>query len=244
MKVNGRSPLGTKILLGGFALFSLYANAQNSDPPEKPAYMVGKGRYFGTLTFSLDQRLAENEDQLIRFVIDQDRLNYRIVGSAGYSYKDNHTFGLGFGYGREREEITFEDENGEEVTSKSLEQGFSLVPTFRNFVPLGNGKLQILVQTELNLTYGESLERVFYTNEIDKIEGNFFEGRLGVSPGAILFFDRYWAFETTVGLAGLSVRVEEEVTNNNEEDRERVVQSGINLQLNLLQLNLGVAYYF
>jgi hypothetical protein len=207
-------------------------------------YVISKGRYFTTLTFSLNQRQAENEDQLLRFVIDQDRLNYRIVGSGGYAIKDNLTVGLGVGYGRQREEITFEDENGEEVTTKRLQQGLSVVPTFRNYVSLGEGKLQILVQTELGFTFGESLQRNFSANEVDKIEGNFFEGRLGVSPGVVLFFDRHWAFETTVGLAGLSVRVEEEVTNDMEDDKQRVVQSGIDLQLNLLQLNLGVAYYF
>jgi len=207
-------------------------------------FLIKKGRYFSTLTFSLNQRQAENEDQLLRFVIDQDRLNYRIVGSGGYAIKNNITVGLGVGYGRQREKITFEDENGEEVTTKRLQQGLSVVPTFRNYVPLGKGQLQILIQTELGFTFGESLQRNFSLNEVDKIEGNFFEGNLGVSPGAVLFFDRHWAFETTVGLAGLSVRVEEEVTNDNEAGRERVVESGIDLRLNLLQLNLGVAYYF
>ena len=158
---------------------------------EEENFVVTKGRYFSTLTFSLNQRQAENEDQLLRFVIDQDRLNYRIVGSGGYAVKDNMTVGLGIGYGRQREEITFEDENGEEVTTKRLQQGLSVVPTFRNYVPLGEGKLQILVQTELGLTFGESLQRNFTTNEVDKKEGNFFEGALGVSPGAILFFDRH-----------------------------------------------------
>jgi hypothetical protein len=49
---------------------------QETDEPND--FRVTKGRYFGSLTFSLDQREAENEDQLLRYVIDQDRLNYRI----------------------------------------------------------------------------------------------------------------------------------------------------------------------
>lgn len=228
------------ILTGVFLTTTLLLFSQE----EPQDYLISKGRYFTTLTFSLNQRQAENEDQLIRFVNDQDRLNYRIITSGGYAVKDNMTVGLGLGYGREREEITFEDENGEEVTSKRLEQGLSVVPTFRNYVPLGKGILQILIQTELGVTFGESLQRITRIDDVDKIEGSFFESRLGVSPGVILFFNRHWAFETTVGLAGLSVRVEDEVTNDNENDRQRVVQSDIDLQINLLQLNLGVAYYF
>jgi len=216
-------------------------SAQETGPDDD--FLVTKGRIFTTLTFSLDQRKAENEDQLLRYVIDQNRVDYRVVGSAGYAILDNLTLGLGMGFGKQRQDITYEDDSGQEITSSRLQQGLSIVPTMRAYVPLGNGRLQILVQTELGLTFGESLERVFYTNDVDKIEGKFFEGRLGVSPGALLFFDRNWAFEITVGLAGLSTRVEEEVTNDNESNRTRIVQTGIDLQINLLRLNLGVAYY-
>ena len=214
------------------------------EPDNEDDFRVSKGRYFGTFTFSLDHRDAENENQLLRYVIDQDRLNYRLIGSSGYAISDNLTLGLGLGYGRQREDITYEDENGNEITSRRIQQGMSVSPTFRNYVPLGSGKLQILVQTELNLTFGESLQRNFFSNEIDKIEGGFFEASLGVSPGVVLFFDRNWAFETTVGLAGLTTRIEEEVVNGDEENKTRVVESGVDLRINLLQLNLGIAYYF
>mgnify|MGYP006179648045 FL=1 len=105
-------------------------------------------------------------------------------------------------------------------------------------------QLQVLVQTELSFTFGESLQRVFRPEDIDKIEGNFIEIELGVKPGFILFFDKNWAFETTVGIAGFSTRIEETTTNNDRENRQKIVESGIDLRLNILQLNLGIAYYF
>jgi hypothetical protein len=219
-----------------------YAQGQATQPTTD--FRVTKGRIFTALTFSLDQRLAENEDQLLRYVINQDRLNYTIRGGAGYALQDNLTVGVGFGYGRQREEITYEDENGQPITAKSLEQGVSIVPNMRAFIPLGNGRIQIIVQTELGLTFSESLQRNFYTDNIDKIEGKSFEGRLGISPGALIFFDRNWSFETTVGLAGLATRIEEQMVNNDESNKTRIVQTDIDLRLNLLQLNLGIAYYF
>ena len=88
------------------------------------------------------------------------------------------------------------------------------------------------------------MQRVFLENEIDKIEGDFIDIELGVSPGLVLFFDRHWAFETTVDIAGFSTRIEEEVVNDDQDNRQRVVESAIDLRINLLQLNLGVAYYF
>ncbi|WP_370392391.1 hypothetical protein [uncultured Winogradskyella sp.] len=224
-------------------LIGINAQAQNSDDNNED-YGIKKGRFYSALTFSLDQRKAENEDQLLRQVVDQDRLNYRIVGNGGYAIKDNFTLGFSMGYGQQREEITFLDENDQEITSKRLQRGFSIAPNMRQYIPIGKGKLQIIVQTELGLTFGESLERIFRSDDIDKINGNFFELNLGVSPGVALFFTRNWAFETTVNIAGLKTRVEEEVLNNNEANKQRIETTSIDLQLNLLALNLGVAYYF
>lgn len=215
-----------------------------SQKSEQSSYSVQKGRFFTTLNFSMDQRQAENEDQLLRYVVDQNRFNFLVRGSGGYAVKDNMTLGLGFGYGRQLEEITYLDENDLPITSKRVQQGFSVAPTMRTYVPLGSGRVQILVQTELNFTFGESLQRLFYENEVDKIESDFLDIALGVSPGAVLFFDEHWAFETTVGIVGLSTRIEEKVTNDDENNRQKVIESGADLRLNLLQLNLGIAYYF
>jgi hypothetical protein len=224
-------------------MFSVIAVAQNDSGSEE-TYTISKGRFYSSLNFSLTQRTAENEDQLLRQVVDQNRYNYRISSNSGYAIKDNMTLGLTLDYGRQKEEITFLDENDAEITSNRLQQGFSFAPNLRNYIPLGNGQLQILVQTEVGFTFGESLERIYYTNDQDKIEGEFLEVSLGVSPGVVLFFNKNWAFETTVGIAGLSTRIEEETVNNDRANRQRVSQTEIDLRINLLQLNLGVAFYF
>lgn len=226
-----------------FISISAYSYAQITEDPNLD-YAITKGNFYSALTFSLDQRNAENEDQLFRQVIDQNRFNYRIIANGGYAVKDNFTIGLTLAFGREKEDITFLDENDSEVTSKRLEQGFSFAPNIRNYIPIGKGQLQILIQTELGFTFGESLERNFYPDEVDKIQEDFIEINLGVSPGLLLFFNNKWAFETTVGIAGLSSRIEEKVINDDSENRQRVEASSIDLRLNLLELNLGVALYF
>lgn len=220
--------------------FSL-AQEQNTEDMD---YGINKGRYYTSLTFSLNSRNAENEDQLFRQVLDQDRYTYRIVGNGGYAIKDNFTLGLSLGYGESKEDITYTDENDAELDSKRLQRGLSITPNMRNYIPLGKGKLQILVQTELGFTFGESLQRIYSIDNVDKIESNFFEFDVGVSPGVALFFNKNWAFETRVNVAGFSTRVEELVTNNDEANRQRISETKIDLKLNLLELNLGVAYYF
>lgn len=232
------------LILSALFISALAGHAQDSSAPEENDFKVRKGRFFSTLTFSMDSRQAENEDQLIRQVVDQDKYNYRIIGNGGYAIKDNMTLGLSAGYGRSGEEITYVGENDENISSKKLQHGFSIAPNMRNYIPIGKGQLQILVQTELGFTFGESLQRIFLPDDIDKVESNLFEFELGVSPGLILFFDKHWAFETTVGIAGFSTRIEEETTNNDEDNKQKIVETNIDLRINLLQLNLGVAYYF
>lgn len=217
------------------------AQEQNNEDID---YGIAKGRYYTSFTFSLNTRNAENEDQLLRQVLDQERYTYRIVGNAGYAIKDNFTLGLSLGYGESKEDIRYTDDNDAELNSKRLQRGLSISPNMRNYIPIGKGKLQILVQTELGFTFGESLQRIYAVDNVDKIESDFFEFELGVSPGVALFFNKNWAFETRVNVAGFSTRVEELVTNNDEANRQRISETKIDLKLNLLELNLGVAYYF
>jgi hypothetical protein len=232
------------LLFFGFLMAFVSGNAQGSSFKDSVDYTIRKGRYYSSITFSLSQRNAENEDQLFRTVVDQNRYNYRIIGNGGFAIKDNFTLGLSAGYGRRKEEVTFLDENNQEVTSNSLEQGLSIAPNFRKYIPIGKGQLQILVQTELGFTFGESLEKVFYTDEVDRVDGDFIEIDLGLSPGLLLFFNRNWAFEASVDVAGLSYRFEEETLNNDEANKTRIEETNIDLRLNLFELNLGVAFYF
>lgn len=229
------------IILGLLFAISGYSQKETYDGNN---FFITKGRYYGALTFSLSQRKAENEDQLIRQVVEQDRYNYRLVGNGGYAIKDNFTLGLSLGYGQAREDITYLNENEQELNSKRLQRGLSIAPNMRNYIPIGIGKLQILIQTQLGLTFGESLQRIYSADNVDKIEGDFLEIDLGVSPGVVLFFTRNWAFETRVNIAGLSTRIEEEITNDDESKRTRIEQTNIDFKLNLLELNLGVAFYF
>lgn len=228
-------------LIALFLCASVVAQVEDSNEED---YSISKGRYYTSITFSLSSRNAENEDQLLRQVIEQDRYTYRVVGNGGYAIKDNFTLGLAFGYGQSKEEITYLDENDAELNSKRIQRGVSITPNMRNYIPIGKGKLQIVVQTELGFTFGESLQRIYSIDNVDKIESDFFEFDLGVSPGVVLFFTKNWAFETRVNVAGLSTRSEKKITNDDEANRQRIRETNIDLKLNLLALNLGVAYYF
>ena len=218
--------------------------SQEDATGQTESYGITPGRGYGVLTFSLDQRDAQNENQLFRTVIDQEKLNYRVTASGGYALKNNFTVGLGVSYGRQREDITFLNEDEEEITSRSVGQDVSFVPNIRKYVPLGEGKLQIFVQTDLRISLGESLQRDFLSAEVEKIEENFTELKLGVQPGVVLFFTRNWAFEASVGIAGVTTKWSTKTFNDDEANQAKIQESSIDLQLNLLALNLGVAYYF
>jgi hypothetical protein len=225
-----------------FLVSPVFAQADPSGLSED--YMITPGRGYSVLTFSLDQRNAENENQLLRQVIDQDKFDYRVTASGGYALKNNFTLGLGFSYGRQREDITFVNQDDEEITTKSVGQDVSFIPNIRKYVPLGSGRLQIFVQTDLRASFGESLQRDFLAAEVQKTEEDFVELRLGVQPGVVLFFTRHWAFEASVGVAGVSSRWSTRTFNEDQANQTKIQQSSIDLKLNLLALNLGVAYYF
>ncbi|WP_042248105.1 autotransporter outer membrane beta-barrel domain-containing protein [Jejuia pallidilutea] len=220
------------------------AYCQDSINLEVIDYKINKGRFYSSLNFSLDQRNAENENQLIRQVIDQNKYDYTITANAGFAIKDNLTLGFSAGYGRAKEVITFLDQDDMEVQSNLLEQSFSFLPNLRQYIPIGEGRLQIIVQTQLGFTFGESLQRDFMMNDVNKIETDFIDFQLGINPGLVLFFNRNWALETTVGVAGFSARLDEKTVNNDVDAQEKVQTTNIDLKLNLLELSLGVAYYF
>ncbi|WP_375324625.1 hypothetical protein [Flagellimonas sp. GZD32] len=76
---------------------------------------IVKGSKYLNLSFSLDQKNAENENQLLQQIEDQDKLEYNITVSSGYALKNNFTVGLGGRYGREREDITDINSEGAEI---------------------------------------------------------------------------------------------------------------------------------
>lgn len=240
MSTSCKYPLFTLFLIS--ALYHTSIMAQTNE--ESDLNLITKGRGFVNLAFSLDQREAENENQFIRDVLDQDRLNYRITSNGGYAIKDNFVLGLGLGYGRNREDLIQINQDGEEVFTRTVGQDFTITPNMRNYVPLGLGKFQVFIQTDLRLNFGESLRRNIFVDEVEKLETEFFQSRVGVSPGLIIFFNRSWAFETSVGLVGLTSRWTTETFNNDTENRTRIQENSVDLQLNLLALNLGVAFYF
>jgi hypothetical protein len=220
-----------------FAQDSLSVSKQND-------FKIEKGRFLSALTFSLDSRKAENENQLFRQVIDQNKYDFRVIASGGYVIKDNFLIGLAVGYGEENEDVIFINEDNLELNTKRIQRGISFSPNFRNYIPIGSGQLQIIVQTELGITFGESLSRTYSADNVDKIENDFLQLDLGVSPGVALFFTKNWALETRVNVAGLSTRYEEEEINDDSSSKTKIRQTSVDLRLNLLQLNLGVAYYF
>jgi hypothetical protein len=178
------------------------AFAQQESKEDEEDYTLTKGRGYAVITFSLDQRNAENENQLLRQVIDQNKFDYRITASGGYALNDNFTIGLGFSYGRQREDITFLNEDEDEITSRSLGHDVSFIPNIRKYIPLGTGKLQIFVQTDLRVSLGESLQRNFLLTDVEKTEEEFVELRLGVQPGVVLFFTRSGPLRPPLGSRG------------------------------------------
>jgi hypothetical protein len=127
--------------------------SQETETESNEDKMVTRGRGYLTLSFSLDQRNAENEDQLFQQVIDQDKVNYRVSLNGGYAIMDNFTLGLGVSYGREREDITFLNQDNVEVTSRALQNDISFIPNMPTSETVRFGAIQKTGQHILSLCF-------------------------------------------------------------------------------------------
>ena len=224
-----------------FVLLSPLRAQENTDF-KLPIKLLEKGRWHTGLTFSLNNRIAENEDQLLRQVVDQNRLSYDIDVLCGYFIKDAFSTGLNLSYGRNREDISFIQDN-REITRNTVGYTVGVSPFIRNYITLGKTQYMALFnQTAIRFKFGEELTQTIEGQNIDKILSDVYSLELGISPGVIVFIEKGFAFEVLVDLLGLSTTVRNSTKNYT--DESRVLTNDVNFTISLLTLKFGVAYYF
>jgi len=79
-------------------------------------------------------------------------------------------------------------------------------------------------------------------DEVDKTYTEAFHFRAGISPGVTFFAIESFAFEVQLNLIGYDLSLTQKTVNDNPESRE--VNQKIDANINILSLQLGLAYYF
>lgn len=226
--------LGIKEKFTPYELLSTYYET-DFDPFEK------KNIYLG-MSFSLEDRQLENADQLFRKVLDGEQNSFNILIKGGYFLSDYNRVGLNLNY----YERTFDGSvfrDPDTLQSNTITRGFEITPNFRTTVPLTKNE-RLSFFTSAGLTFGASntLKRdVKNLDEIDKSFATDYNFRLGLSPGITFFVMENFGFEVQLDVLGYEVKVIDQTVNGEEESSE--IRQNIDLNIDLLSLKLGLAYY-
>lgn len=202
------------------------------------AFLLSKSRLFIIPTFSVSNRIAENDQQLIRLVDDQYRLEWEVDMNVGYFVKDNFSVGAQLSYSQAQEEITFTQDN-KQTTQNSFGHTVTFSPNIRNYY--GPGRLKVFNQTGLIFQVGDELKRIYNEEDEDKIRSKVVEFGIGIQPGLAFFFDRIASVEASINLLGWTTRIEESIKNDVE--KSRVVTNDVNFSINVLSLKIGIGIY-
>lgn len=194
-------------------------------------------------TLGLDLRSAENENQLLRTAVteNKDVFSFRLDGA--YALKDDWFVGMGFVWGVTNREGDYIDPNTGDLSSVQFHSTrYSVRPFIKNHLPLDqNRRFNLVVQTEMGFSINQSIEESV-TNEVvtRTLEREWGMG-LGVRPGLLAFVMKNFAVEASVNIAGIGFTVLE--VNKTDEPDVNVRSAELDLKIDLLQLNLGFITY-
>jgi hypothetical protein len=239
-----------------FILFSGNLKAQQKDSSENytPYELMSsyynedfkpfkkKNAYFG-LAFSLEDRKQTNSTNILETVIDGERLNYDISLKGGYYTGNYGMAGLNVNY-YQRKFIGEVFRDPDTLQSNTISRGYAFTPNFRSSVPLtDNERLSFFTEVGLTFGFGNSLKRTIKNlDEVDKVYSTDFNFRIGISPGITFFAMESFAFEIQLNVLGYELQVSDKSVN--EEEDSRVIQQSVDFNIDILSLELGLAYFF
>lgn len=219
-----------------YEMLSSYYSSGNFSPFSKKNWYTG-------LAFSLNDEQSENTTGLIQNIVNGENLNYNLTVKGGYYSKDYNMIGLNFSYYQKGfEGVVFQDPDT--IQSNSLTRGYSFIPNLRSSIPLtANQRLSFFVELDLLFGYATTVDRK--TKNIDEITKTYtteYTFGAGVSPGITFFVMEAFAFEIQLNVVGYRLDVSDSEING--EEQSRVVNQKLNMDIDLLTLDLGLAYYF
>ena len=219
-----------------YELLSSYYNSEEFKPFKKKTWYAG-------LAFSWEDKESENNQQLLQKVLDGTNNNYSILVKGGYYTQDYNMIGLKFNYYQESF-VGSVLRDSDSIQSNSLKRGYVFTPNLRSSIPLTeNERFSFFV--ELNVMGGFETTLVRNTKNIDEVSKTYGKNYLfgaAIAPGITFFAMENFAFEVQLNVLEYRLRVSD--TTINGEEQARVVQNKLGLNIDLLSMNLGLAYNF
>lgn len=209
---------------------------------------IAKGHIYSGLSLSLIQ--ANSEDDALNIMIgdvyEAYGYTFTLEAFGGYFIKDAMAIGLRAGYSRTWYDIDFallEDLLDMKQHRKYVSNGFFFQPMLKNYFKVFDSRnLYFFNETSINVGYSYGISQSDNGEEMDKSRNSSWSIEVGINPGiCIMVLDRF-AFETSVGLLGLSTSVLD--VEENGETSSRIVGNIVNFTINLLALNFSLVAFF
>ncbi len=203
-------------------------------------FKAGNG-YVG-LTFSVRDRKQVNNPGLLQNTIEGDDLSYRVQLRGGYFIGDYVMTGVSVIYHQSKFTGTiFRDPDTLNV--RSINRGYEIAPMLRTYFPLTRTeRLSFFLEIGFGFGQNNGLRRETKNlDEISKVFTDEFMFAINISPGINFFAMQNFSFEIQLNVAGYQLTVTETTTNGT--DKSRDVRNNVNFNLDLLSLNLGLAYF-
>ena len=211
---------------------------------EENFHPFSKGNWYVGFAFSLKDQKLQNQARLFDKVLDGQDLRYDLTLKTGYFLNDYLMVGGNLIYNRDKFTGTIVQES-DTIKRENIKSIGTIAPTLKTYIPLTkNNRLSFFNELGVGFGFGNSVTRDTKNyDEINKTYTDEFSFTAGISPGITFFAIENFAFEVQLNnLIGYELQVSQKNTNETEESK--VVTHNVNFNIDLLSLNLGLAYYF
>jgi hypothetical protein len=216
--------------------------------PIEPDESIAKGHFYAGTTLSLIQANTEDDalNILIGDVYEAYGYTFTVEAFGGYFIRDAMALGVRAGYSRTWFDIDFslmEDLMDVKERRKYVSNGFFVQPLLKNYLKVLDSRIFYLFnETSVSVEYSYGISQTDDGEDMKKTRNRGWSIKAGLNPGiCVMVLDRF-AFETSVGLLGLSssiIDVEE-----NDETSSRFVYNIVNFTINLLALDFSLVMFF
>lgn len=206
-------------------------------------FEVKKGNAFTGLLLSYSNQKKENSKNSFENIVSSKDNQISIKTGGGYFVKDWLALGLGFNLSRSSTSKETKNATGPNSIENSSSNGFGFTPYLRNYIGLDRNH-HFYLYTQTGLVF--SMDNGSATLSTGSIETttDIFKKNYGISftPGLLAFVEKGFAFEVNVGVGGINYSIEKKKTPGQPE--AVIKNTNVDLNINILKLNLGFAYYF
>ena len=209
---------------------------------------ISRGHIFSGATLSLIQ--AESADDplniLIGDVYEGEGYTFTAELFGGYFLRDAMALGAHVGYSRTWFDVDFafmEDVLDLAQHRQYVSNGFFIQPFLKNYLKVFDSHIiYFFNETSISVEYSYGISQTDDGEEITKTRNRSWSIKAGINPGLCIMVLNRFAFETSVGLLGLSSNIIE--VEENDETRSTINYNIVNFTINLLALDFSLVYFF